>query len=169
MVGIIVQVRTIVKVETQVAHITFTHFFNLTWVDFTSELNTRNVSTGATGMTAVAPEFSDTSQPYSYQGGQGGQNLPTIAEVTTKFPPGYIPEQLNYRMYQYDKFSAYCSAREIFEKQNCFVAHEKQNQAKVYKREAPFEIGESIDSVNPAPCSSITLIMLCNINSCTTY
>ena len=57
----------------------------------------------------------------------------------------------------------------IFERQNCIVAHEKQNQAKVYKKEAPFEIGELIHSVNPAPWSSTTEIILCNINSCTTY
>ena len=43
----------------------------------------RDVSAGATGVTAVAPKFSDTltlSQP-------GGQILPTIAEVEPKFSP----------------------------------------------------------------------------------
>ena len=30
----------------------------------------------------------------------GGQILPTIAEVALNFPPDYIPEQVNYRMYQ---------------------------------------------------------------------
>ena len=54
--------------------------FNLMWVDFASELNSRDVSTGVTGMTAAAPEFSDTltlSPP-------GGQILPTIAEVALR-------------------------------------------------------------------------------------
>ena len=57
-----VHVITIVNVENQVANISLTHFFNLMWVDFASELNSRDVSvsTGATGMTTVAPKFSDT-------------------------------------------------------------------------------------------------------------
>ena len=45
--------------------------------------NPRDVSTGATGATAVAPKFLDTltlSPP-------GGQILPTIAEVATKYSP----------------------------------------------------------------------------------
>ena len=43
----------------------------------------RDVTTGATGATEVAPKFSDTltlSPP-----GGGGQILPTIAEVASKF------------------------------------------------------------------------------------
>ena len=46
-------------------------------------LQCRELTTGATGATAVAPKFSDTltlSQP-------GGQILPTIAEVAPKFFP----------------------------------------------------------------------------------
>ena len=50
-----------VKVENQVANISFTQFSNLTWVDFASELNTMDVFTGVTGMTMVVPEFSDIS------------------------------------------------------------------------------------------------------------
>ena len=51
------------------------------WVDFVSDLNSRDVSTGATGMTAVASEFSDTltlSPP-------GGAN--SAHQVTSKFSP----------------------------------------------------------------------------------
>ena len=49
--------------------------------------NSRDVTTGATGATAVTPKFSDTltlSQP-------GGQILTTIAEVEPKFPPWLRP------------------------------------------------------------------------------
>ena len=50
----------------------------------------RDVSTGATGATAVAPKFWDTltlSQP-------GGQILPTIAEVAPKLFPWLRPWRL---------------------------------------------------------------------------
>ena len=49
--------------------------------------NGRDVSTGATSANAVAAKFLDTltlSQP-------GGQILPTIAEVVTKFSPWLRP------------------------------------------------------------------------------
>ena len=49
--------------------------------------NPRDVSTGATGATAVAPKFLDTltlSPP-------GGQILPTIEEVAPKFFPWLRP------------------------------------------------------------------------------
>ena len=58
-------------------------------------LHSRDVSTGATGTTAVAPKFSNTpilSQP---RGGGGGQILPTIAEVTTKLSPNRISFNTN--------------------------------------------------------------------------
>ena len=44
----------------------------------------RDVSTGSTGATEVAPKFSDTLT-LSPPGGGGGQILPTIAEVASKF------------------------------------------------------------------------------------
>ena len=54
--------------------------------DFESSVNpipTRDITTGATGATEVAPKFSDTL-PYH---NQGGQILPSIAEVAAKIFP----------------------------------------------------------------------------------
>ena len=54
-------------------------------------VSTRDVTTGATGATSVAPKFSDTltlSPP-------GGQILPTIAEVASKFSLQLRPCLLN--------------------------------------------------------------------------
>ena len=47
----------------------------------------RDVSAGATGATKVAPKFSKTLT-YS---NQGGQILPTIAEVDLNFSRDYVP------------------------------------------------------------------------------
>ena len=51
----------------------------------------RDVSTGATGATAVAPKFSDTLTLYP----PGGQILPTITEFATKFSPWLRPWYVN--------------------------------------------------------------------------
>ena len=57
-------------------------------------LNTRDVSTGATGSTAVAPKFSDTLT--LFQPG-GGRFCPPLARSHLDFNRGYVPEiALNY-------------------------------------------------------------------------
>ena len=66
----------------------FEKFQDFVWIfrEFSGFLiSFRNISTGATGATAVAPKFSDTLN-LSPPGG-GGQILPIIAEVPTKLSP----------------------------------------------------------------------------------
>ena len=48
----------------------------------------RDVSTGATGVTRVAPKFSDTLT--LFQTG-GGRLCPPLARSHLKFPRGYVP------------------------------------------------------------------------------
>ena len=57
---------------------------------------------------------------------------PPLQRSQLNFPlvSGYVPEQMNYRMYHYDKFSAYCKVQEkIFEKQN-YVSEPMKNKIK---------------------------------------
>ena len=61
--------------------------------DSCSLIKYRDVSTGATGTTAVAPKFSNT--PILSQPRGGGQILPTIAEVTTKLSQNRISFNTN--------------------------------------------------------------------------
>ena len=64
-------------------HLTKTKEFLINTIVIPAYSYVRDVTTGATGATEVAPKFSDTLTLFQ----PGGQILPTIAEVEPKFSP----------------------------------------------------------------------------------